>query len=102
MGIGREYCCATTTEEYLKLAYRLVDDEYYYKLVREKIRQNSSKLFEQHESIREYQSALHTLVKRHHSTERAAIGQVATNQDSQSRTARLSAIQRRRLGQQIP
>ena len=100
MGIGREYCSATTTDEYLKLAYRLVDDEYYYKLVREKIRQNSSKLFEQHESIREYQSALHTLVKRHHSTERAAT-QITTAADGSSRGSRLSAIQRRRLGQQI-
>jgi hypothetical protein len=76
-----------------------VDDEYYYKLVREKIRANSSKLFEQHESIREYQSALTTLVQRHHSTERAN-QQITATADGSSRGARLSAIQRRRLGQQ--
>lgn len=99
MGIPREHCCAATTDEYLKLAYRLVDDEYYYKMVREKIRQNSAKLFEQHESVREYQTVLTTLVRRHHSDNKAPAQQVAA-EEGQGRTARLSAIQRRRLGQQ--
>ena len=100
MGIPQEHCCAKTTEEYLKLAYRLVDDEYYYKLVREKIRANSAKLFEQHDSVREYQTVLTTLVRRHHSTERAN-QQITAAADGASRGARLSAIQRRRLGQQM-
>lgn len=100
MGIPREHCCATKVDEYLKLAYRLVDDEYYYKMVREKIRANSSKLFEQHESVREYQSVLTTLVQRHHSTERASTQPIATTGDGSGRTARLSAVQRRRLTQQ--
>jgi hypothetical protein len=78
-----------------------VDDEYYYKLVREKIRANSAKLFEQHESVREYQTVLTTLVRRHHSTERAN-QQITAATDGPSRGARLSAIQRRRLGQQQP
>jgi predicted O-linked N-acetylglucosamine transferase (SPINDLY family) len=98
MGIPREHCCSTKTEEYLKLAYRLVDDEYYYKMVREKIRANSSKLFEQHESIREYQSVLITLVRRHHSAEKVTNIQDQPVENTPNRTSRLSAIQRRRLG----
>ena len=100
MGVPREHCCAATVDEYLKLAYRLVDDEYYYKLVREKIRQNSGKLFEQHESVREYQSVLTTLVQRHHSTDHLPANQFQLSQDTQGRVARLSAVQRRRLGGQ--
>ena len=100
MGVPRDHCCATTVDEYLKLAYRLIDDEYYYKMVREKIRQNSGKLFEQHESVREYQSVLTTLVKRHHSAERTTPGQLPSGQEAQGRGARLSAIQRSRLKQQ--
>ncbi len=107
MGIPREHCCADSTENYLKLAYRLVDDEYYYKLVREKIRQNSSKLFEQHESVREYQTVLTTLVRRHHSDNKASGAtqtSTATGETSgpQNRNARIAAIQRRRLVQQNP
>jgi hypothetical protein len=103
MGVPREHCCAATTEEYLKLAYRLIDDEYYYKLVREKIRQNSNKLFEQHESVREYQSVLTTLVRRHHSKDRVPSNQASTSgQDTGlNRGSRLSAVQRRRLGGQL-
>jgi hypothetical protein len=100
MGIGREYCCASNTENYLKLAYKLVDDEYYYKLVREKIRQNSTKLFEQHESVREYQTVLTTLVRRHHSDNKASTQNFPAEEEGQGRIARLSAVQRRRLGQQ--
>lgn len=65
MGIDTNLCCAGNEKEYLRLACKLIDDEYYYKIVREKIQANQSKLFEQYDSIREYQSVLTTLVTRH-------------------------------------
>lgn len=71
MGVPYKHCCANTNDEYLQLTYKLVTDEYYYRMVKEKIKINVHKLFEQHESLSEYQALFMTLVERHHSNIRA-------------------------------
>lgn len=67
MGMDLNLCCATNSEDYVDKVLRLLNDDFYYTGVSQSILKYKSLLFENPETVADYQNMLVKLIRRHSS-----------------------------------
>lgn len=68
MGIDLTLCCATSSDEYIEKVLRLLNDDFYYSGISQSILKGKSKLFENPDSVADYQNMLIKLIRRHYAS----------------------------------
>lgn len=67
MGIDLNLCCAANSDEYVDKVIRLLNDDFYYTGVSQSILKGKARLFENPETVADYQNMLVKLIRRHSS-----------------------------------
>jgi hypothetical protein len=67
MGIDLALCCAANSDDYVDKVLRLLNDDFYYTGVSQSILKGKVKLFENPETVADYQNMLVKLIRRHSS-----------------------------------
>jgi predicted O-linked N-acetylglucosamine transferase (SPINDLY family) len=67
IGIDLNLCCADSSDEYVEKVLRLLNDDFYYAGVSQSILKGKSRLFENPETVADYQNMLVKLIRRHSS-----------------------------------
>jgi hypothetical protein len=65
MGMDLNLCCATNSDEYVDKVLRLLNDDFYYTGVSQSILKGKARLFENPETVADYQNMLVKLIRRH-------------------------------------